>query len=164
MRLALPAILLFAAFVPAGAAQDDGCTQTNPCLLDVEVDADGIAEVSVTAFTSGDWYTLHVSNLDSVDHTVSIEGHDAAVEAEGDFFAESAAFQIGAPATYDLRDQPTGDKAPLTVTAGDSLGGSDGSGDDNGAGSGSGLGIPGLPMSLVVAALAASALVVGRRR
>lgn len=117
MRILFPALLAALALAPVATAQTDGCLQTNPCLLDVEVDEAGIASVSISNMTSGDWFTLAVSNLDDRTHTVSFATVQVQVEAFG--FADSAPFQAPSPGTYPLRDQPTGDAASLHVLAGD---------------------------------------------
>lgn len=117
----LSLVTIWLLLIPAAAAQDDGCTQTNPCLLDVEVDERGIASVSVTTFTAGDWYFLSASNLDARDHTLRLDGHAVVLPVVGYGFADSQPFQIAAPGTYALHDEPTGDSAQLTVVAGDAV-------------------------------------------
>lgn len=110
------------ALVPAAKAQTDGCVQADPCILDVEVDEQGIASVSITTMTTGDWFVLAVSNLDERSHTVSFAGATVQVEAFG--YRDSAPFAAPASGTYSLTDSPSGDAATIAVVAGDSLGAS----------------------------------------
>ena len=46
MRL-FPFLLAALVLAPVAAAQTDGCVQTDPCILDVEVDESGISSVSI---------------------------------------------------------------------------------------------------------------------
>lgn len=153
MRILLPTLFAALVLAPAATAQSDGCLQSNPCLLDVEVDEAGIASVSISNLTSGDWFTLSVSNLDDRAHTVSFANVLVQVEAFG--FADSAPFQAPSPGTYTLRDQPTGDQASIRVLAGDVVDAESGS-------TSSSKGAPGLQATLVVLGLVALAAV--RRR
>lgn len=153
MRILFPALLAVLAMAPAATAQADGCLQTNPCLLDVEVDEAGIASVSISNLTSGDWFTLAVSNLDDRTHTVSFAGVQVEVEAFG--FADSAPFQAPSPGTYSLTDQPTGDAADLRVLAGDVVDAESGS-------TSSSKGAPGLEAAVLALGLVALAAL--RRR
>lgn len=153
MRYLIP-LMATLVLAPLAAAQEDGCLQANPCILDVEVDAMGIASLSVINVTTGDWFYVGVSNLDSRDHTITLAGHGVSVAVEGDFFADSQPFQFGAPGAYALRDSPTGDEATINVLAGDVV--------DAEAGitssSGDGKGAPGPSVAVVALAVLACAL------
>ncbi len=149
----LAGLLAGLALVPSAWGQEDGCVQSNPCLLDVEVDAAGIASGSISNMTTGDWFTLAISNLDERAHTVRFATIELRVEAYG--FVDSQPFQAPSPGAYTLSDQPTGDQATLHVLAGDVVDA------ENGSTSGS-KGSPGFALALsAIAVLCVAAL---RRR
>lgn len=149
----LASLLAGLTLAPSALAQEDGCVQSNPCLLDVEVDEAGIASVSISNMTTGDWFTLSVSNLDDRAHTVQFSTVELHVEAYG--FADSQPFQAPSPGSYTLSDQPTGDQATLHVLAGDVVDAESGSTSKS-------KGSPGFALALsAIAVLAVAAL---RRR
>lgn len=141
----------------AGAQGDgDGCTQAAPCELQVNVDQEGIVEVSVTAMTSGDWFYLNVSNEEDRMHTVTFAG--MTVQVPGFEERASQPFAAGPPGTYKVHDEPTGDEADIQVLAGDVVDAEDG----DAAATSDGKGAPAL--ALAGSALALAAAAVARRR
>lgn len=157
MRILPLTILGLLALAPAATAQEDGCLQSNPCLIDVEVDESGIASVSITTLTAGDWFVLSVSNLDGQPHTVAFATVEVPVEAYG--YRDSEAFAARSAGTYQITDQPTGDSAPVTVVSGDAVDAENGV---TASSSSSSSGAPALPVALVAVALAGMAAL--RRR
>ncbi len=155
MLRSLPIVLFLLAIVPTAHAQvAPGCTQANPCAVTVDVDAVGIADLSSSTFTSGDWVVFSVYNDDEQTHTLRLAGHPLDLMVAGGDLVDSQAFKLGAAGTYALSDQPSGDAADITVEAEETFS-SSGSADGNSRGNG----IPGPAPVLVLGLLAAMAWV-----
>ena len=146
--------LLTLSLLPFASAQTEGCLQSNPCNLDVDVDANGVADISQTNFTSGDWYTLSVYNDDGVEHTVALSGHGVSLKVPAYGLVDSPPFQFGAAGSYTLSDSPSGDNAPIKVVAGDVVDYENGKTSAGAKG-----GIPGPEPALLLVALASLVLV-----
>ena len=136
LRLFSLLVLLGAALwlTTPGAAQDEGCSQSEPCVLEINVDETGFPDANEWNVTVGDWYVINVFNLDiGSDHTVTVEGYDITLTAS---FAEEAASE---PRAFDilgdffLTDYPTEMEAVLHVIEYDVVAFEDG-GDDEQAG------------------------------
>ena len=152
--------LLLAA--PAALAQDDGCTETAPCVWAMDVDQDGFVTDGALAEwngTSGDWFVLDVFNLDaSQDHTLSAPGLGIELEVASLSSAESVPFilpLVEGQATYPLTDAPTGAVGTLRVFERDVVEEEAAAG--AGAGDGSGDGIPFLTLPFAALGLLAAA-------
>lgn len=155
LPLSALALLLLAA--PA-SAQEDACSQSDPCPWVLEVDQDGIIGEGLTA-TVGDWYVLDVVSFDDREHTLTLEGHDVQVTLAPGGSATSDPFQLGTPGTFSLEDQPTGDFVWVEVRETDVVG--DEAGADEPAGGGDEKNTP-LPLAAGLAALLGAVLL--RRR
>lgn len=147
----LSALLAVLALASTATAQDPGCTQANPCAATVDVDAQGIADISETTFTSGDWILLSVYNDDEQSHTVRLAGHPVDLTVAAGDLADTAPFRLGAAGTYVLSDSPTGDSMELLIESEETFS------SDPGSTSSGGTGIPGLTPVIVVASLVAVA-------
>lgn len=165
---ALPPFLAAAtllALAAAGAAQDPdgepGCAQSNPCEVILELGAQGIVDLAPDRFGTGDWVLFSIYNADEANHTVSLEGHDFEVSVPGGDLIDTQPIQLGDPGSYELRDQPSGDAATVTVEAEEVF--TDGGAEDDSDGSGSGRGSPGAAPVLVLALLAALAIALRRK-
>ena len=146
----LPVLFAVLTLATAGAAQAaPGCTQANPCVATVDIDAMGIADVSETTFTSGDWLILSVYNDDEQAHTLRLAGHSIVLTVASGDLVDTQPFKLGAAGTYALSDTPSGDSLDFLVEAEETF-------SSSGSSSG-GNGIPGLTPVLVVASLAAVA-------
>ncbi|MFA5943817.1 MAG: hypothetical protein WC876_05050 [Candidatus Thermoplasmatota archaeon] len=150
MRALVAFLAVVAVAATASAQSAPGCTQANPCVVTVDVDAAGIADLSETLFTSGDWMVLSVYNNDEQAHTVRLAGHPVDVTVAAGDLVDTQPFKLGAAGTYALSDAPSGDSADLLVEAEESFSSDSGT-------SGGGNGIPGPTPALLVAAVAALA-------
>ncbi len=160
MRLTLPFLLatLLAGAVPA-AAQEDGCTQSNPCPWYVDVGADGFVTGSLDAtaewnWTVGDWVELSVFNEDDVAHAVTLTGYGVTLQVPS-LEERSRAFELSEAGDFELGDDLTGDTAVVRVLTVDSVefeNGATGTGSSGGGG-----GIPSLALPIVAGALVAVA-------
>ena len=146
----------------AASAQDPdgtpGCSQDNPCEVIVEVDASGITDLEPDTFGTGDWVLFSIYNADDVDHTLTLQGHTFEATVPAGDIIDTQPIKLGSPGSYDLRDDPSGDEAALTVEANEVFG-TDGSSSTDDKKSP----IPGLPAVLVVGLLATLALVLRRK-
>ncbi|MHB1262654.1 MAG: hypothetical protein ACYC2H_13185 [Thermoplasmatota archaeon] len=158
--LAFLALLALASTAPMALAQDPdgepGCPQSNPCEVILEVDAAGIADLEPSTFGTGDWILFSIYNADDEAHTISLEGHSFEASIGAGDINDTRPLKLGAPGTYELRDQPSGDVAGITVEAEEVF--TDGSSSSSG-----GNGIPGPVPALVLAVLAASAAIARRK-
>lgn len=147
---AVLALMALASAAPMAAAQDPdgepGCPQSNPCEVILEVDAAGIADLEPNTFATGDWILFSIYNADEQTHTLRLEGHDFEVSIGAGDINDTRPLKLGAPGIYELRDQPSGDAADLTVEAEEVFGAS--------STSKSGNGIPGPAPALLLVALA----------
>lgn len=111
LPLSALALLLLAA--PA-TAQEDACSQSEPCPWILDVDEDGVHGGGLNA-TVGDWYVIEAFNLDDAEHTLALEGHgvELTVPAVGE--ATSDPIHLDTPGTFALEDAPTGDFVWLEV-------------------------------------------------
>lgn len=125
---------------------EPGCPQSNPCEVILEVDAAGIADLEPNTFGTGDWILFSIYNSDEETHTIRLEGHDFEASIGAGDINDTRPLKLGAPGTYELRDQPSGDVADLTVEAEEVFSGSSTSKGGNG--------IPGPTPALVLVALA----------
>jgi MYXO-CTERM domain-containing protein len=166
MRLILFSTLLAlslacAALAAPSAAQSttatDGCLQSTPCPMEVNVNEAGIKEVSVTTVTQGDWYTLTLSNDDpDAAHTIAIDGMGVTLTA-GALADSSKDVHFTTVGTFAIKETPKGTTANVEVIKGDSVDHEQGL-DSSSAGKK----MPGVDIGLLVAGLAALAAV--RRR
>ncbi len=147
------------------AAQEDACSQTDPCEWVVTVDStgfdrDGQEELFYNA-TLGDWYRFSFLNADDVDHTISLEDHDAWTVTADAIFLDTDPFELDQAGSFALTDEQTGDTAIVQVLVGDVVDAEAGSdpASQSGPGEDGGKTTPGFGL---VAALVALALV--RRR
>jgi len=181
LALAVPvSVAALAAAMPAPAAAQSDCPQSDPCLWAVTVDAGGFVGESSWNLTQADWMDLDVSNQDSVAHTVTfaIDGVTLTIPPGGE---ADKVIQAPKAGNYPLTDQPTGTQGTVTVfapgsgTATTSGGGASGgpsgaAGGTNGGGNGNGnLGTttakqPALGIPALVAALAGLAVLSRRTR
>lgn len=148
--LAFVALLTLASAGPTASAQDPdgepGCPQSNPCEVILEVDAAGIADLEPSTFGTGDWILFSIYNADDEAHTVRLDGHSLEASIGAGDINDTRPFKLGAPGTYALRDQPSGDSADITVEAEEVFDASSTSKSSNG--------IPGPTPALIVVALA----------
>ncbi len=109
-RITLPFLALAMLAVPVASAQDDACSQSDPCpwALDVYEAGFDVSDESLNA-TIDDWYTLNIFNLDDVAHTITLEGHGVQVTVAPLEEATSAPFQLTQAGVFSLDDEPTGD-------------------------------------------------------
>ncbi len=105
--LAAVAALMLAAPV---AAQDDACSQSDPCVWALDVDETGFqsSEESLNA-TINDWYVFNVFNLDDVEHSISLEGYDVSFMVAPLEEATSAPIQLTQAGLFSLDDEPSAD-------------------------------------------------------
>ena len=118
---ALLAALSVLSLASLAAAQDEdgepGCVQGNPCEVILEVDANGIADLEPDTFGTGDWILFSIYNADDQTHTIRLEGHDFEASIGAGDINDTRPLKLGAPGSYELRDQPSGDTADITVEA-----------------------------------------------
>ncbi|HJQ93172.1 MAG TPA: hypothetical protein VJ874_02680 [Candidatus Thermoplasmatota archaeon] len=163
---ALPALLValcLLSLAPLASAQDEngepGCTQGNPCEVELGLDAEGIYDLSFDTFGTGDWILFSIYNEDDVDHTIRLEGHALEFTIEAGDIEDTQPIKLGAPGTYTLSDLPTGDEAELVVEDFEVF---TESGSETSGRSGNDNPIPGLGPALLVLGLAGLALAVRR--
>ncbi len=102
-------------------AQEDGCTQEQPCPLDVAVDELGFSGQTDWNVTVGDWYTVEVTNLDlDADHRVSLESYGASWDVAS-IESESRLIHFDAAGDFQFTDEPTGDFAIVHVLTVDAV-------------------------------------------
>jgi len=125
LPLALFATLALVASASTAAAQTsapaaDGCTQADPCPLDLGVDDHGFTDVSVDVVTAGDWYAVGVTNEGEVAHTVTLSGTSLSLTVAVDDVQQQVV-QLNGPACLAFKDEPSGATHTLRVVAGDSV-------------------------------------------
>lgn len=156
---ALPALLAILALAAPAMAQDPdgepGCPQSNPCEVIVEVDAQGIADLAPDTFATGDWVLFSIYNADTVEHTLRLDGHALEATIPAEDIVDTQPIRLGEPGSYDLRDEPSGDSAAITVQE-EEVFTSDGDDDTDNP-------IPGPAPWLVLGLLAGAAAVVRRK-
>lgn len=156
---ALSALLL----APVAAAQDDACTQAEPCAWFLTVDGTGFVDEPPGGwnFTTGDWFVLTVLNEDDAPHTVSIAGI-VSVDAPAAAVVDSAPFQWPAADRYTARDAPSGAQAAVDVLDVDVVAAQTDGDDPTGDGGGQER-APGPSMVLIAGALAGGVLLAAGR-
>lgn len=155
-----PTLLALLLLAPTALAQEDACTEEAPCPWVVDLGGDGIDGDDLNA-TVGDWYVIEAFNLDTEEHTLTLESHDVTLTVPAFEEATSDPIAFDTTGAFALEDDPTGDVLWLEVRATDVV---DDSGDGDGAEGGAddeGAGAP-LPLAVLLAALTA-ALVLRRR-
>lgn len=115
-------LLLLAA--PMAGAQD-GCTQTDPCPLAIDLDDNGISSGGDGSpswnVTVGDWYTIDFLNLDEQDHTVTLEGYGLSWTVPAVDGRTTDPFAFDQEGEFRFVDAPSGDAAPVRVLANDAV-------------------------------------------
>lgn len=108
--------------LPAATAQEDGCTQADPCPWVTDVDADGF-ETYVEPFNGslGDWVQIEAFNYDAEGHTLSLDAYGLAWDVASLDELQTEPFQLTEEGTFQLYDAPSGDSVVLQVTAGDPI-------------------------------------------
>lgn len=119
----IPILILFAVMalaVPV-AAQEDACTQDQPCPWIISVDEEGIYNSSLSVMTQGDWYTVTVHNDDlSQAHTVTLSGYDVVFQVAA-LDEQQRTVEMATLGSFEVRDAPTGATVPFEVIAGDAV-------------------------------------------
>lgn len=165
--LALLAAALLAAALPA-TAQDDACVQAEPCPWDVVVDASGIVESSLAAFTVGDWYNLTVSNDDlDAEHTVTLSRYGVSLSVPP-LSDRTMMIHFTQTGTFELSEAPKGTTLSIQVVEADSVDFDNGVVDENGnprtAATSGGSGTPGVEIGVLACAVLAVAILARRTK
>lgn len=114
-------ILLLAALVVATpATAQDGCTQNDPCPLEMDIDENGFAEAYSWNVTVGDWYTLRLLNLDvgtdgDPGHIVTEQAYSIHLEVPETLDEAHQTVHFSQVGDYVLTDDATGDTATIRV-------------------------------------------------
>lgn len=159
MRLLLISILLLLAASLPVLAQDDACSQSDPCLWVLDVDEDGIIGEGLTA-TAGDWYAIEVLNFDDQEHVLTLESYEIQLTLAAGGSALSDPFLLDTSGAFALEDDVTGDFVWLQVSETDVV---DDAASDDQAAQGDDADTP-LPLLLVPVALLVALALIGRRR
>lgn len=174
----LAALLALGASAPV-AAQEEGCTRQEPCPWPIDVDAAGFVRDGMPAggwnFTVGMWLQLSVLNEDDAAHTLVLAGLGLRLEAPAGDMAQSQPFNLSSAGTFEVVDEPSGDRLTYSVLRGDVVDAQQGYTDADGnlvssappTGSSTGApatattaprGLAAVPLAVLVLALAALAL------
>lgn len=123
--LTLCLIAAAVAALPSGAAQEDGCTEAQPCPLTIDLDAEGISEGTDPDpswnVTVGDWYVIDFFNIDDAQHNVTLVGYEMSWTVPAVDGLTTDPFPFDAVGEFDFSDDPSGDTAPVRVLANDAV-------------------------------------------
>lgn len=116
------AVLLGLLGVAGAAAAQEGCTQSEPCPVEIHVSEAGFEYVSQDTFTKGDWFLLGFANedIDQANHTISIPalGVSSTLEA---FTSDDVKVQFSHVGCFEVKDDPTGKVELIRVVESDAV-------------------------------------------